>query len=76
MLPAAGGSFEPKEIRVHDREPRCRMLDRHRNPCPNPAMDPDPKAIQICVSHAAAVIELINDPDRPAVHDYGRRGVL
>jgi hypothetical protein len=34
------------------RKPRCRMLDRIRNPCPNPAIFDDPA---VCLHHAEAI---------------------
>lgn len=44
-----------------EREPRCRMLTRLGDRCPNPALDPDPAAVQICVRHAARVLELVRE---------------
>lgn len=42
-----------------DREPRCRMRNALGDPCPSPALDPDPKAVQICMKHAGKVIQLV-----------------
>jgi hypothetical protein len=46
------------------RVPRCRMLDRLNNRCQNPSLDPDPKAVQICITHAARVMELVRETRR------------
>lgn len=41
------------------RAARCRMHDRLDNPCPNPVIDEDPNAIQICPSHALRAAQLL-----------------
>lgn len=54
-----------------ERVPRCRMLNRQLNRCPNPVLDPDPKAAQICVAHAARVMTLVAE-QREAARTAGR----
>lgn len=43
---------------------RCRYHNRLNNPCPNPSLSQDDKTIAICVKHAVAVMELINEQTR------------
>jgi hypothetical protein len=35
------------------------MHDRKGNRCPNPALDEDPEAVQICAKHAARALQLV-----------------
>lgn len=44
-----------------DREPRCRYHNRYGDPCPNPSLDPDPLAIQICIRHLSEAIALYRE---------------
>lgn len=46
------------------RKVRCHVLNRRRNPCPNPAIDPDAKT-PICLRH---MTEICQD----AIHLIGR----
>jgi hypothetical protein len=41
------------------RKARCRVLDERENRCPNEALDSDPAAPQICVSHAFEAVKLL-----------------
>ncbi len=34
---------------------RCRVIDRHHNPCPSPALD-ESWAVPLCIRHAAGMI--------------------
>lgn len=42
-----------------ERKARCRMLDGREERCPNEALDPDPKAPQICGRHALEAAQLL-----------------
>lgn len=41
------------------RQPRCRMSDRLGDRCPNPSINDDIKAVQICARHALAAARLL-----------------
>ncbi|GAA4911394.1 hypothetical protein [Streptomonospora salina] len=40
---------------------QCRMTNAKGDRCTGEALDPDPKAIQVCQRHAAEVMALIAD---------------
>jgi hypothetical protein len=42
-----------------ERAARCRYHNRRDDPCPNPAIDGDPNAIQLCPSHALRAAQLL-----------------
>ncbi|MDA2805726.1 hypothetical protein [Nocardiopsis suaedae] len=42
----------------------CRVLTARGKRCTGEALDPDPKAIQICQRHAAEVMRLVTDRKR------------
>lgn len=48
-------------VSLAEREPRCRMRNRLNDPCPNPSVDPDRKAVQICARHMGEVIALYRE---------------
>ncbi len=54
------------------REARCRYLRRDGDRCPNPALDPDEKAIQICGKHAAKVMQLVAEAKAAHIGRTGR----
>ncbi|WP_433699082.1 hypothetical protein [Nocardiopsis sp. CA-288880] len=39
----------------------CRMTTARGNRCTGEPLDPDPKAVQICIRHAGEVMALINE---------------
>lgn len=49
------------------RQARCRVHSRAGTLCANPALSDDPKHIQICVRHAAEVLELVREHQAAAL---------